>query len=109
MEAHLKYTFLLVGHIVINCDRENASRNLFNDYFTNNPLFNETMFRRRFRMSRPLFLRIYEAIQIHDSYIIQRRDGVGKLGLSGLQKVTDVFRMLVYGLPVDSTDDRISR
>lgn len=47
---------LLLSHIVINRDRENASRNLFNDYFAENPFFSETMFRRRFRMGRPLFL-----------------------------------------------------
>ncbi|XP_010431016.1 PREDICTED: putative nuclease HARBI1 [Camelina sativa] len=95
------------GHKVINRDRENASRNLFNDYFADNPLFPETMFRRRYQMSRPLFLRIYEAIQSHDNYFVQRRDGVGKLGLSGLQKITAVFRMLAYGLPADSTDEYI--
>ena len=58
-------------------------------------------------MSRTLFLRIYEAIQRHDNYFVQRRDGIGRLGLSGLQKVTAVFRMLAYGVPADSTDEYI--
>ncbi|AAF97981.1 F21J9.3 [Arabidopsis thaliana] len=65
------------------------------------------MFRRRFRMSRSLFLRIYDAIQRHDNYFVQRRDRVGKLGLSGLQKMTAAFRMLAYGVPADSTDEYI--
>ena len=96
------------GHIVINRDRENASCNLFNDsFFSDNPLFNGMTFRRRFQMIRSLFMRIYEAIQRYDSYFIQRKDGVGKFGLSGLQKVTIVFRMLAYGLPADSTDEYI--
>ncbi|XP_062086372.1 uncharacterized protein LOC133792481 [Humulus lupulus] len=70
------------GHIVINRDRESADRNLFNDYFAENPRFTDLMFRRRFRMGRPLFLYILDAIQRHDNYVIQRRDGMGKLGLS---------------------------
>ncbi|XP_062099075.1 uncharacterized protein LOC133804991 [Humulus lupulus] len=95
------------GHIVINRDRESANRNLFNDYFAENPRFTDLMFRQRFRMVRPLFLHILDAIQRHDNYFIQRRDGMGKLGLSGLQKVTVVFRMLVYGVPADATDEYI--
>ncbi|KAL1195754.1 hypothetical protein V5N11_000224 [Cardamine amara subsp. amara] len=95
------------GHIVINRDRENAARNLFNDYFAENPLFPETMFRRRFRMSRPLFLRIQDAVQRHDNYFVQRRDGLGRLGLFPLQKITAAFRMLAYGSPADATDEYI--
>ncbi|XP_062100905.1 uncharacterized protein LOC133806834 [Humulus lupulus] len=95
------------GHIVVNRDRENADRNLFNDYFAENPRFSASMFRRRFRMGRALFLHIYDVVQRHDNYFVQRRDGLGKLGLSGLQKVTAVFRMLAYGVPADATDEYI--
>lgn len=58
-------------------------------------------------MGRPLFLNILDAIQRHDNYFIQRRDGMSKLKLSGLQKVTVVFRMLAYGVPADATDKYI--
>ncbi|XP_020264092.1 putative nuclease HARBI1 [Asparagus officinalis] len=34
-------------------------------------------------------------------------DGVGKLGLSTLQKVTSAFRMLAYGTSADSTDEYV--
>ncbi|XP_020243331.1 putative nuclease HARBI1 [Asparagus officinalis] len=34
-------------------------------------------------------------------------DGVGKLGLSTLQKVTSAFRMLAYGTSTDSTDEYV--
>ncbi|XP_062113995.1 uncharacterized protein LOC133825007 [Humulus lupulus] len=95
------------GHIVVNRDRENADRNLFNDYFAENPRFSASMFRRRFRMGRALFLHIYDVVQRHDNYFVQQRDGLGKLGLSGLQKVTAVFRMLAYGVPADATDEYI--
>ncbi|XP_062103095.1 uncharacterized protein LOC133814111 [Humulus lupulus] len=98
---------LIPGHIVIHRDQESVDRNLFNDYFAENPRFTDLMFRRRFRMGRPLFLHILDAIQRHDNYFIQRRDGMGKLGLLGLQKVTVVFRMLAYGVPADATDEYI--
>ncbi|XP_021629566.1 putative nuclease HARBI1 [Manihot esculenta] len=97
----------VVSHVVINRDREAADRNLFLDYFSDNPRFNDVMFRRRYRMSRNLFLRIVDAIKAHDTYFEQQRDAVGKIGLSTLQKITAVFRMLAYGLPANATDEYV--
>ncbi|KAK3229557.1 hypothetical protein Dsin_001438 [Dipteronia sinensis] len=65
------------------------------------------MFRQRFRMGRSLFLRIVEKVEARDNYFVQRRDSVGRLGLSALQKITAVFRMLAYGCPADATDEYI--
>ncbi|KAK2642847.1 hypothetical protein Ddye_024610 [Dipteronia dyeriana] len=65
------------------------------------------MFRRCFRMGRSLFLRIVEKVEARDNYFMQRRDSVGRLGLSALQKITAVFRMLEYGCPADATDEYI--
>ncbi|XP_062107258.1 uncharacterized protein LOC133818413 [Humulus lupulus] len=58
-------------------------------------------------MGRALFLHIYDAVQRHDNYFVQRRDGLGNLGLSGLRKVTVVFRMLAYGVPANAIDEYI--
>ncbi|KAL9457529.1 hypothetical protein AB3S75_006554 [Citrus x aurantiifolia] len=95
------------GHIIINHDREMADRSLFNDYFSENPRFNDSMFRHRFRMSQSLFSCITNVVQGRDNYFMQRRDGIGRLGLSGLQKITAVFRMLADGMPADATDEYI--
>ena len=95
------------GHRVIYRGREDADHRLWVDYFADNPRYNDAMFRRRFRMSRSLFLRIVNAIESHDNYFVQRRDGFGRLGLSSLQKITAVFRMLAYGVSADSTDEYI--
>ncbi|KAL5784173.1 hypothetical protein ACOSQ2_006565 [Xanthoceras sorbifolium] len=84
------------GHNVIHRGREEAAHNLWADYFVENPRYNELMFRRQFRMSRSLFLRIANEVERHDNYFVQRRDGLGRLGLSSLQKITSVFRMLAY-------------
>ncbi|KAL5739491.1 hypothetical protein ACOSQ2_028671 [Xanthoceras sorbifolium] len=86
----------ILGHNVIHRGREEAAHNLWSDYFVENPRYNELMFRRRFRMDRSLFLRIANEVERHDNYFMQRRDELGRLELSSLQKITSVFRMLAY-------------
>ncbi|XP_018462223.1 uncharacterized protein LOC108833285 [Raphanus sativus] len=95
------------GRSFIHRDRESAHCRLFNDYFSENPNYNDAMFRGRYRMSRSLFLRIVNAVEDHDNYFKLRRDTTGRFGLSSLQKVTAVFRMLAYGLSADATDEYI--
>ncbi|KAL6563172.1 Syntaxin-81 [Orobanche hederae] len=51
-----------LNHRVINQNREEGHARLYRDYFSDTPTYPETMFRRRFRMRRPLFLRIEGAI-----------------------------------------------
>ena len=51
---HVNHRGSIAGHAVIYRDRENAHRNLYNDYFSNNPVYGEREFHRRFRMSRRL-------------------------------------------------------
>ena len=64
-----------------------ANRIYFN-YFSHNPVYNDRLFRRRFRMRREVFLRVMDGVQKFDSYFEQKVDAVGKLGLSPIQKVT---------------------
>ncbi|KAK3198595.1 hypothetical protein Dsin_022010 [Dipteronia sinensis] len=58
-------------------------------------------------MGRSLFLRIVEKVEARDNYFVQRRDSVGRLGLSALQKITAVFRMLAYGCLTDASNEYI--
>ncbi|XP_065866559.1 uncharacterized protein [Euphorbia lathyris] len=97
----------LPRHRVIYRNREVTDRKLHMDYFNEEPVFNEEYFRRRFRMSRSLFLRVINAVKDHDGYFQQRRDPTGRLGLSTMQKATDVFRILAYSVPADVTDEYI--
>ncbi|KAM0036083.1 hypothetical protein Hdeb2414_s0014g00422051 [Helianthus debilis subsp. tardiflorus] len=55
---------------------------LYGDYFAENPVYPSNLFRRRFRMSRPLFLRILNEVVANEPYFVQRRDNIGRLGLS---------------------------
>ena len=38
---------------------------------------------------------------------MQKRDALGRLGLSSLQKCTAAIRMLAYGLPADACDEYV--
>jgi hypothetical protein len=45
------------------------------------------------------------AVEQHDDYFQQKRNAANQKGLSCLQKVTTVFRILTYGVPTDATDE----
>ncbi|XP_066162227.1 uncharacterized protein [Oryza sativa Japonica Group] len=97
----------VIGHAVINRERLAGHRRLYNDYFSEEPTYLDVQFRHRFRMRRPLFLRIMNAIEAHDEYFVQKRNVAGVLGLSCLQKVTAVSRMLCYGIAADAVDEYV--
>ncbi|XP_042993336.1 uncharacterized protein LOC122319363 isoform X1 [Carya illinoinensis] len=40
-------------------------------------------------------------VETHDDYFVQKRDASGRLGLSSLQKMTMVIRMLAYRVTAD--------
>ncbi|KAK1660503.1 hypothetical protein QYE76_048662 [Lolium multiflorum] len=52
--------------------RERGHDQLYNDYFKPNPLFVPSLFRRRFRMTRPLFRRIMDGVKIYDDYFVRK-------------------------------------
>ncbi|KAL6580257.1 hypothetical protein OROMI_008281 [Orobanche minor] len=97
----------VINHRMFNRNREEGHARLYHDYFSDTPTYPEESFRRRFRMRRSLFLRIQEAVTVHDNYFTQRNDAVGVRGLSSLQKMTAALRMLAYGTPADAIDDYV--
>jgi len=54
---------------------------LWNDYFSEAPVYGTRLFRRRFRMSKDVFLRVTNAVALHDTYFEQSRDAVGRVGI----------------------------
>jgi hypothetical protein len=100
-----KYRGSILGHNIVNRNRKKGELKLYNDYFAENPKFTKSQFRRRFRMSRRLFLRIANAVDAHNPYFKQRTDALGVLGLSCLQKVIAAHMILAYGIPTDLTDE----
>lgn len=95
------------GRITIDRGRHEGHNRLFRDYFAEHPTYPPYLFRRRFRMRRPLFLRIQRAVEAYDSYFVQKMNAAGHLGLSSLQKITASMRMLAYGVSADSVDDYV--
>ncbi|MFS7995033.1 putative harbinger transposase-derived protein [Helianthus anomalus] len=66
--------------------RLTANDLLVSDYFSAEPKYDEKMFRRRFRMSRNLFLRISRDLEEKYVYFQQKPNVVGQLGFSTWQK-----------------------
>ncbi|KAK8956787.1 hypothetical protein KSP39_PZI000415 [Platanthera zijinensis] len=58
-------------------------------------------------MRKNLFLCIVTEVQEHDNFFFQKKDDVGKPGLSTIQKITAAFRMLAYGTSADNCDEYI--
>ncbi|CAJ2672776.1 unnamed protein product [Trifolium pratense] len=89
----------------IERNREEGHNRLFNDYFSEAPVYTYEQFRRRYRMHKHVFLHIVEALGQHDEYFRMTVDATGRSSLSPLQKCTAVIRMLAYGGSADSVDD----
>ncbi|XP_056865646.1 uncharacterized protein LOC108835361 isoform X1 [Raphanus sativus] len=89
----------------IERNREAGHDRLWNDYFSEHPIFESHLFRRRFRMNKPLFLSIVDRLSQNIPFFQQRRDAVGRLGLTALQKCTAAIRMLAYGCAADAVDE----
>lgn len=86
-------------------NHEEGHQRLVADFFSEDPVCNDQIFRIRYRMRRPLFLRIVHALGEWSPYFTRRRDGFSRQGLSPLQKCTAAIRMLSRGSPADAIDD----
>ncbi|KAI8554808.1 hypothetical protein RHMOL_Rhmol05G0126000 [Rhododendron molle] len=56
-------------------------------------------------MRHNLFMRILNAIEEHNLYFVQKLNACQLRGLSSLQKITSLTRMLAYGMSTDATDE----
>ncbi|XP_009103805.2 uncharacterized protein LOC103829872 [Brassica rapa] len=93
--------------IFIERNREEGHKNLWNDYFSDTPTYPHNLFRRRFRMNKPLFLYIVNRLSTEVDYFQQREDAAGRSSLSSLQKCTAAIRQLAYGASADAIDEYV--
>ena len=91
--------------VYIEKNREAGNIRLWNDYFSETPTCPDNLFRRRFRMNKPLFMKIVDRLSNEMELFQQKQDGLGRLGLSTLQKCTATIRVLAYGTAADAVDE----
>ena len=65
-------------------DHAAANQRLIDDYFANEPTYDDAMFRRRYQMQKHVFLRIVGDLSSSDNYFTQRVDAANKEGISPL-------------------------
>ncbi|KAI5008129.1 hypothetical protein ZWY2020_009177 [Hordeum vulgare] len=103
-----KHDGSVYGRAFIRRERIDAHKRLVRNYFGSPPVLPEKYFRRRFRMSKNLFIHICNSVKQHNPVFEQRRNCVGLLGHSIEQKVTAAFRMMAYGVPAHYIDDNLA-
>ncbi|XP_023768374.1 uncharacterized protein LOC111916960 isoform X1 [Lactuca sativa] len=78
-------------------DREASHDRLVQDYFGENPVYGDEIFKKGFRMRRELFLRIVDDMEREFPYFRLSWDARGKRGFSPLQKCISAICQLAYG------------
>ena len=78
---------------------------LVSDYFAKTPDATAKDFRRRFQMNRGLFNDIMHAVGEYDPWFKVKKDAVGMIGFSSIEKCTAATRMLADAAPTDAVDD----
>ena len=73
-------------------------------YFDIEPIYDEAMFARRFRVNRCIFDTVLADLIREEPVFRQQIDALGKPGPSPLLKVTIMFRILAYGDCFDRSD-----
>ncbi|XP_058771943.1 uncharacterized protein LOC131645627 [Vicia villosa] len=83
---------------VIDRNREEGHIRLFNNYFSENPVYTDAQFRRRFRMHRHLFLRIVETLRNYDEYFQMRVDATDEYVRIGESTAIECLERFVRGV-----------
>nr|VDD64175.1 unnamed protein product [Brassica oleracea] len=92
-------------HAYIERNHEAGHNRLWNDYFSEDPTFPPHLFKRCFRLNKVVCMRIVDSLSENVPFFQQRKDAVGRLGLSPLQKCTSSICMPAYGCAADAVDE----
>nr|XP_043630241.1 uncharacterized protein LOC122601553 [Erigeron canadensis] len=77
-------------------------------YFVDEPMFEDDVFRQRYRMSRRLFLKIVEDITASFPWFRFSANAAGIRGFLAIQKCTCALRKLAYGNLAGNYDEGLS-
>jgi hypothetical protein len=86
-------------------DFAKAHDNIYRKYFADDPIYPESIFRRRYRMPSALLKKIISELQLHDTYFQQKMKCAKKMGASALQKISAAIHVLAYGTAYDAQDN----
>nr|XP_043630322.1 uncharacterized protein LOC122601642 [Erigeron canadensis] len=89
-------------------DRHSAHERLMNMYFVDEPMFEDDVFRTRYRMSRRLFLKIVEDITVAFPWFRSSANAAGIRGFSAIQKCKCTLRQLAYDNLADNYSEGLS-
>nr|XP_043614642.1 uncharacterized protein LOC122586718 [Erigeron canadensis] len=87
--------------VPVDRNRIEAHARLMHDYFDDQLRYNARLFRKRFRMTKPLFMRIVGDLEARYPYFQTRYDRAGRRGFAEVQKCTSAIRQLAYGVNSD--------
>jgi hypothetical protein len=76
------------GRITVPHNHDVSHEALMQDYFAEVPTYPPSLFRRRYRMRRELFVKIVQAYEATCRYFTHRRNRAGTLGFSPYQKIS---------------------
>jgi hypothetical protein len=79
---------------------------LFGDFWGSAPIYNPTYFKKFFKIPIRLFDDIVPKVTANDDYFQQKKDAVGKMGLSSLQKICSAVCQLTSGVSSAEHDDK---
>ncbi|KAL7607127.1 hypothetical protein Lser_V15G19796 [Lactuca serriola] len=96
---------LLTRHAILNRNREEGHEHLYRDYFADNFVYGAKDFKRRFRLSRDVFLRITNTLDSRYEFFQLRYDARGRRGFTTLQKCVATIRLMAMGESPDIMDD----
>lgn len=98
-------TYTRLSRTTITRDRAGAHERLVAAFFSANPMYDDRRFRKTFRMARPLYNRIVNAVTNHSAYFQGNPDCSGREGISSLIKCTAAIRQLAYGVSASFLDE----
>ena len=95
------------GRRIIKRSFERAYQTVFQHYFSADPppLYNDSLFLRRFRVPKCVFERIFNALQ-KDALFQLKRNAADRWGIHPLVKAVAVFRHIAYGTSADQLDEQ---
>ena len=93
------------GRKIIRRDFVAAYQKLWKEYFAETPVYSDIHFRRRYRVSKEIFGKIYKACQQHP-FFAWKANAALKMGIHPLVKVTAIFRHFAYGISADGLDEQ---